>query len=367
MIVRERSCEMGKRGKVKILFWWVVILACGITFPACMKMDRSKFKPPKITMVVPNNLHSVAAVDANNIWIFGNYGTIIHTCDGGKTWEKQESGYEGVLPKAQFLDVNRGWVCGTEGTILYTTDGGKHWARGKTGTNKYIVNISIVDEKYGFAAGESMTMLKSVDGGKNWESMIKEENKQDIHLSGVYFVDPLCGWVVGEFSTILHTTDGGKTWKKQECQDLVAKVDETQWEEQMPGLLNVYFVDRDRGWIQGMDGVTIMTENGGETWKKLSLATDHSLYNMQIIGKKGWMVGDKGAYLTTEDGGKTWKYQDEVIKTRFWLRDLSFSDPNTGWVVGYRGTIAKTQDMGKTFTMVSGLSYDMPEFGITDF
>jgi len=358
---------MGERRKVKILFWWVVILACGITFPSCMKMDRSKFKPPKITMIVPNNLHCVVTVDANNIWAFGNYGTIIHSCDGGKTWEKQVSGGENILPKAQFLDVNRGWVCGMGGTVLYTADGGKHWLRGKTGTEKYIVDISIVDDKHGFAAGESMTMLKTVDGGKTWESMIKEEDKQDIHLSGVWFVDPLCGWVVGEFSTILHTTDGGKTWKKQICQDLIPKVDETQWEQPMPGLLNIYFIDRTHGWIQGMDGVILITENSGEKWTKLPIVTEHALYNMQIIGKHGWMVGDKGTYLTSEDGGKTWKLQDDVIKTRFWLRDVSFADEKKGWVVGYRGTIAKTEDEGKTFTMVSGLSYDMPEFGITDF
>jgi photosystem II stability/assembly factor-like uncharacterized protein len=332
-----------------------------------MKMDRSKFKPPKITMVVPNNLHTVVAVDAHNIWAFGNYGTIIHSCDGGKTWEKQVSGYEGVLPKAQFLDVNRGWVCGMGGTVLYTTDGGKHWVRGKTGTEKYIVDISLVDDKHGFAAGESMTMLKTVDGGKTWESMIKEEEKQDIHLSGVWFVDPMNGWVAGEFSTILHTTDGGKTWKKQICQDLIPKVDETQWEQPMPGLLNVYFTDRTHGWIQGMDGVIIATDDAGKKWRKLPIVTEHALYNMEITGKHGWMVGDKGAYLTSDDGGKTWKYQDAVIKTRFWLRDVSFSDEKNGWVVGYRGTMAKTEDGGKTFTIVSGLSYDMPEFGITDF
>jgi photosystem II stability/assembly factor-like uncharacterized protein len=358
---------MGKRPTIKILFTLIPISIFILSFISCMKMDRSKFKPPKIKMVVPNNLHCVVTMDANNIWAFGNYGTIIHSCDGGKTWEKQVSGCEDILPKAQFLDLNRGWACGMGGTVLYTTDGGKHWLRGRTGTEKYIVDISIVDAEHGFAVGESMTMLKTVDGGKTWDSMIKEEEKQDIHLSGVWFVSPLCGWVVGEFSTILHTSDGGKTWQKQICEDLIPKVDETQWEQPMPGLLNVYFINRNQGWIQGMDGVVLTTENGGKKWQKLPVATDHALYNMQVIGKHGWMVGDKGAYLTSEDGGKSWKFQDEVIKTRFWLRDVSFSDEKNGWVVGYRGTIAKTADGGKTFTMVSGLSYDMPEFGITDF
>lgn len=358
---------MIRNSKKKVKFSLILILLFSLVINSCMKMDRSKFKPPKIKMVVPNNLHCVVAVDRNNVWAFGNYGIIIHTCDGGKTWERQESGGENILPKGQFLNLNKGWVCGMGGTILYTTDGGRHWLPGKTGTEKYIVDISFVDEKHGFAVGESMTMLKTVDGGKTWESMIKEEEKQDIHLSGVWFVNPLCGWVVGEFSTILHTKDGGKTWKKQICQDLIPKVDETQWEQPMPGLLNVYFINPKQGWIQGMDGVILMTEDGGERWVKLPKVTEHALYNMVVIGKHGWMVGDKGTYLTSEDGGRTWKLQEDVIKTKFWLRDVSFSDEKVGWVVGYRGTIAKTEDGGRTFTMISGLSYDMPEFGITDF
>jgi photosystem II stability/assembly factor-like uncharacterized protein len=351
----------------KVLLGIMVILALTISLVSCMKMDRSKFKPPKITMIVPNNLHCVVAVDANNIWAFGNYGTIIHTSDGGKNWEKQESGFEGVLPKAQLINLKTGWICGTEGTILYTTNGGKKWVRGTTNTDRYIVDLSFVDDRHGFAVGESMTMLKTVDGGKTWETMIKEEEKEDVHLSGVWFVDPLCGWVVGEFSTILHTKDGGKTWKKQVCENIKPKVDETQWEKPDPALLNVYFLDKKRGWIQGMDGVIVITENGGEKWTRISNVTEYSLYNMQILDKHGWMVGDKGTYLISEDGGKTWKVQDDVIKTKFWLRDVSFSDEKDGWVVGYRGTIANTKDMGKTFTMISGLSYDMPEFGITDF
>ena len=58
---------------------------------------------------------------------------------------------------------------------------------------------------------------------------------------------------------------------------------------------------------------------------------------------------------------------DGKIKTRFWLHDIAFGTPEEGWVVGARGAVVQTKDGGKNWTMLSGLTYDVPEFGLTDF
>ena len=135
----------------------------------------------------------------------------------------------------------------------------------------------------------------------------------------------------------------------------------------MPALYEVYFEDEDKGWIVGMDGIILKTENGGKLWRKLETDFDTPLYSIAIKGKKGWIVGKEGYYLISEDGGETWEVKDDVIKTRFWLRDVSFSDENNGWVVGARGTVARSTDGGKSWELISGMSYDMPEYGLADF
>jgi photosystem II stability/assembly factor-like uncharacterized protein len=56
-----------------------------------------------------------------------------------------------------------------------------------------------------------------------------------------------------------------------------------------------------------------------------------------------------------------------VIKTRFWLRDIAFSDENNGWIVGARGTLARTTDGGMSWELISGMTYDMGEYGLADF
>jgi photosystem II stability/assembly factor-like uncharacterized protein len=135
----------------------------------------------------------------------------------------------------------------------------------------------------------------------------------------------------------------------------------------MPALYEIYFADEDKGWVVGMDGIILKTENGGKLWRKLETDFDTPLYSIAIKGKKGWIVGKEGYYLLSEDGGETWEVKDDVIKTRFWLKDVAFSDENNGWVVGARGTVARSTDGGKSWELISGMSYDMPAYGLADF
>jgi photosystem II stability/assembly factor-like uncharacterized protein len=90
-------------------------------------------------------------------------------------------------------------------------------------------------------------------------------------------------------------------------------------------------------------------------------------YSIEILGHGAWAVGKAGNYILSRDGGKTFQFIEGVIKTRFWLHDVSFSSSKVGWVVGARGAVAKTEDGGETWKMLSGLTYDVPEFGLTDF
>ena len=69
----------------------------------------------------------VCFVDADNGWIVGNMGTIIHTDDGGKNWESQDSGTDVNLNKVQYTDEKNVWVVGDKGILLHTVDSGRNW------------------------------------------------------------------------------------------------------------------------------------------------------------------------------------------------------------------------------------------------
>jgi photosystem II stability/assembly factor-like uncharacterized protein len=347
---------------------WIVIGFIAMLYLGC-KPGRPQFALPKITLITGQNLHSVVSVTPQKVFLFGRYGTIYHTTTGGTSveeWKPQESGEDTtLLCEAAFIDPNKGWVVGIKGTIIRTVDGGKSWHKLESGTGKNLFSVSFADGQRGWAVGEAHTIIHTRDGGDSWIAQSEEIDKA---LNGVYFIDSRNGWAVGEFGTILHTTDGGETWEKQHCKDIEVTVDMYSFDwKPMPALYEVYFKDEQRGWIVGMDGVILTTKDGGKLWRKLESNCDIPFYGIAIKGDKGWIVGNSGYYLVSIDGGETWEIKDGVIKTRVWLRDIVFTDENMGWIVGAQGTVARSTDGGESWKLVSGISYDMPEYGLADF
>jgi photosystem II stability/assembly factor-like uncharacterized protein len=103
-----------------------------------------------------------------------------------------------------------------------------------------------------------------------------------------------------------------------------------------------------------MDSIIIKTEDGGKSWKRQTLKSDFTLYQVAVQGEKGWAIGEKGAFMVSLDKGNTWQKNMRALRTRFWLRDIVFSDSNNGWIVGAGGTIIQTEDGGKSWRGLSG-------------
>ncbi|MEI6125004.1 MAG: YCF48-related protein [Pseudomonadota bacterium] len=166
----------------------------------------------------------VCFVDRNNGWIVGEAGIILHTADGGTTWEQQlpesfkrenlEDEYDRPRPTLFglcFRDKLSGWICGMDSTIMHTADGGTSWEVLKTNKGEPVYNISVKANR-GWVVGNKGTYLLSRDGGMTWER--QEENiKSKLLFADAVFSSQDAGWVVGASGTILRTTDGGETWK----------------------------------------------------------------------------------------------------------------------------------------------------------
>ncbi len=342
----------------------ICLLAALLLFSACERFDRSAIRMPEFSFIISENIHSVAHQGCDRIWISGNYGAVAHSSDGGKNWELQQTGVDVLLGKIVFVSPEKGWAAGVGGTVVHTADSGKTWTLQPTGAEESdLLDLFFLDETHGWAVGEWGTIIGTVDGGATWQ-WLKE--KEDTTYNDVFFVDRKTGWVVGEFGTILFTRDGGNTWQRQVCKEIDI-ADDALWDRPPPALYGLYFENEHTGWITGMDGVILKTEDQGEHWRKIASGTDIPLYSLRIIGTRAWAVGNKGVYLRSTDGGETWQQLHDALKTKFWLRELSFCDEKNGVIVGAMGTVAVTEDGGVTWEIISGFSYDIEEFGIADF
>jgi photosystem II stability/assembly factor-like uncharacterized protein len=66
----------------------------------------------------------------DHIWAAGRPGSaLLHSGNGGATWEVLRTGQPLPLQGLFFLDERQGWAVGEYGTILATSDGGKTWTR----------------------------------------------------------------------------------------------------------------------------------------------------------------------------------------------------------------------------------------------
>ena len=74
-----------------------------------------------------NDLDDILMIDANEGWAAGYFGTVLHTTDGGMSWEQQYNGNTNRLWGIYFLDGQTGWTCGAGTTMLHTSDGGQSW------------------------------------------------------------------------------------------------------------------------------------------------------------------------------------------------------------------------------------------------
>lgn len=107
-------------------------------------------------------------------WLVGDGGLVLTTRDAGKTWQTPAADVpEGVRNQFDYSALAmRGkhvWVAGTPGTrILHSADGGQTWELQSTGQTLPIHALWFANDRLGWAVGDLGTILATVDGGKSW-------------------------------------------------------------------------------------------------------------------------------------------------------------------------------------------------------
>lgn len=289
-------------------------------------------------------LHSIFFLNEHQGWGV-SFGNIYYTDDGGKNWKERfkvekSKAYFPELRSICFANKENGWVVGDDHIILHTNNGGKSWDYQESGLEPInilgvkktldLFSVHFADDNHGWAVGFLGTIISTNDGGRHWK---RQRSKTNGVLWKVFLVDEDTGWAVGSDGTILHTEDGGAGllggiiggWKKQESNSYVH-------------LFDVYFIDQNNGWAVGANEI-LCTNNGGISWTRKQIEGAKHLDGVRFINKEiGWVIGTNKIY-GTKDAGKTW----QVIEsgTSQWLHRIFFLDKNHGWIAGGNGVILR--------------------------
>jgi photosystem II stability/assembly factor-like uncharacterized protein len=306
------------------------------------KEDKVDAKFERMNKEPIHYMQSVDFINADTGWAVGGdkvdlsgtkEGIILHTTDGGKTWNKQIT-VPYVLNGLDFISGNEGWAVGANGMIRHTINGGKNWSTQTSPLTGSLNSVYFIDENNGWIVSQDNwgEIAHTTNGGSTWNRQTAPTRNP---LVDVFFINSKKGWIVGMDSTLLRTTNGGASWLRV---DLTVT---NNW-----FLRSVYFIDEFHGWTVGIYGIIMLTNDGGITWQEIKSGFDETLNSVYFIDpKNGWATGDAGTILRTIDGGYTWFKQYSGVFRNF-LTSVYFVNLNDGWVCGEGGTIKGTKNGG---------------------
>jgi len=259
-------------------------------------------------------------------------GVIMHTSDGGATWEVQKT-LSDPLYGVDFINENEGWAVGDNGVILHTVNGGQNWAAQTNPIDGLMTAVFFINEEEGWIVSRDNwgEIVHTTNGGTTWTLQPEYSSNP---LNDVFFINPEKGWAVGMDSTIMRTVDGGQTWLNCDV-DVYGN----------PYMRSVQFIDEYSGWAVGTGGAILMSNDGGITWQEIHTGFSDLLQSVCFVDPlNGWASGTDGMILRTIDGGYTWFKQYSGAER--YLTAVCFTDPLNGWAAGEGGMIKKTTNGG---------------------
>ncbi len=207
-----------------------------------------------------------------NLWAVGHEEVILHSADGGSTWERQHANSDasGPLLDILFVDDSRGIAVGAEGKMLTTSDAGKTWIDG-----------AITSRMTG-AAVTKAAVDADVSGLASDDIGVDETPP---HLNAI--VQSKAGlMIVGETGAAYSSRDGGETWSR------------IVFPYSGP-LFGAVVLDDQSIIAYGLAGNAYITADLGSSWTKLETNTDASLFGgVAVSGGRAVLVGARGTFLT---------------------------------------------------------------------
>jgi photosystem II stability/assembly factor-like uncharacterized protein len=313
-------------------------------------------------------LKDVFFTDENNGWAVGARSfvpailgqVILHTQDGGQTWNEQYSLTPGSLTtlfsyvylnSVYFIDSQHGWAAGDSQYyyadhrdhyyLMYTSDGGQTWT--ERGSELYPEAIGIQLGDIQFTSPQEGWVLAihgcvdyiaclahTTDGGASWSWITTGQDGGDfIFDAALFFLDPVYGWIVGGLEDVYFTQDGGAIWGVQDPPTASNR------------LHDVAFINSQEGWIVGE--CFYHTTNGGAEWSVVDIGLQRDLNAIQFVDSQhGVMAGEWGNILFTDNSGYSWRWATNNVSISD-LSGLYFLTPEKGWLVGDQGTILTTR------------------------
>lgn len=245
--------------------------------------------------------------------VAGDRGYILRSMDQGMSWQQIATPVSTALTDLWFVDEQYGWATGHGGVVLHTRDGGSSWQLQLDGhqinhmtlrfyeQEKQTLENSL-DQLDDIAREDAELMLEELEF-KLEDAQIATEEGAGKPLLSVWFKDRNQGWVVGAYGMIFHTTDGGQSW--QPAMSRVPNPDGFHFN-------SIGQLSGDTLFMAGEAGTLYRSDNGGTDWLQLDSPYEGSFFGFQWLAQHNAVIayGLRGNAFISYDQGDSWHALD---------------------------------------------------------
>ncbi len=327
--------------------WFPILVVVCMLFLSLAVKSQGTWE--KLDIPTDKNLLDLHFNDSLTGWVVGDSGLIMHTNNGGQSWEIQESNIDNNIITVFFLDNEIGWASALNYTtfpygsiLLKTNNGGQTWSVEPFFiSNVFINSIVYLDSLTGWMGGSPHLLVRTMDGGSSWHpANIDTSTLAFFPVLNIEFLNDQYGYASGGMfdiaGVIWSTNNGGDKWYAISTDDAPA--------DEVHGLylfdtINVIGSggDPDFGYGVGM----IRTTNGGDDWEYDEIGVQGIAYDVDFVNdKEGWAaLGTERKFVYSMDAGETWEETNTPDFTSVFKID--FTDSLVGYAVGYNGAFLK--------------------------
>ena len=319
------------------------------------------------------SLRGLHVLDSKHIFASGSQGTVLHSADGGASWNVQTvAGAEELdFRDIHAIDAKNVLIvsAGTPARIYRSSDGCQTWTKvfERIDPCFFFDAIDFWDQQEGVVMGDpidgKLCLIKTIDGGKTWKPLTTtpktNPGEAGFAASGTNTIAVAPNLLLVALggaeentshasSRVLRSDDRGVTWSSTEV-----PIKRTA----SAGVFSLHVTDQQQVIAVGGDykkpdmieGTLARSTDGGKTWATIKSAKGLTGYRSCVsTAASGHLiaVGINGTDVSL-DSGQSWK---RLSDDGFHAIDFS-SDRKTGWATGAQGCIGKwtgTTEANKT-------------------
>ncbi len=226
----------------------------------------------------------------------GQRGHILYSDDQGGNWRQAAVPLSGDLVAVTFSDARNGWAVGHDAVVLHSADGGASWQRQYDGRHdaqagdKPLLDIWFDAAGHGLAVGAFGLALRSDDGGRSWrhcEDLL--DNPQALHLNAIRAINGAL-YIAGEQGLVLRRAAGAERFEALP----------TSYKGSFFGITG----NQNALLVFGLRGTALRSTDGGHSWQQAVTGTQVGLSaGVQLDDHSLLLVSQSGQLLRSRDDG----------------------------------------------------------------